>query len=425
MTGPRPIPSQAVTQPTTLPLAGKRVLALASFDSFLRAASRLAGLLQAQGAAVEYGCVYRRKGQLSLAQCQQAGLDAIPHCAPAADFATGSWLKADLVILALDNLRLREYIAAMQRATAAQRRPLTLALFPGLIFRSHYESFLSRSSCDLVLMNSPADQARYRDLITSLDLPDNSELLGLATLPAADQQRQPDPAGEILYVDQPTVPAGLHERLYVLSRMIELAERFPTHTFAIKPRHRQNETTLHRTQHHFEDLMQRWPGQLPPNLKVVHGAMNDALRRCSLVLTVSSTAALEALAFGIPTRILTDLGIHEQLGNHFFIGSGLFATFDEIQPGLPNCADPDWLQHNLQRMDDHGDTVVARVASLLASTQHTPPTTPSRLFGRSSQAKDYFLQHHGPTALVQFGDVVPRKPPPVKRALKWMRRLLP
>lgn len=46
----------------------------------------------------------------------------------------------------------------------------------------------------------------------------------------------------------------------------------------------------------------------PANLHVVHGNMGEVLDRTDLLVTVSSTAAVEAMHRGIPTAILTDFG---------------------------------------------------------------------------------------------------------------------
>jgi len=50
--------------------------------------------------------------------------------------------------------------------------------------------------------------------------------------------------------------------------------------------------------------------------------MAPVLDRNDLCLTVSSTAAVEAMHRGIPTGILVDLGVRELLANQLFLGSG-------------------------------------------------------------------------------------------------------
>ena len=49
------------------------------------------------------------------------------------------------------------------------------------------------------------------------------------------------------------------------------------------------------------------------------------------MLTVSSTAALEAVGAGVRTAFIAELDVREQLGNHIFLGSGLLRTFDQLE----------------------------------------------------------------------------------------------
>lgn len=377
-------------------LRGKRVLALATFDSFFRAAVRLGTTLQQHGAEVEYGGVFRRKGQLSRQQCEEAGLDVMPRMAAAEAFARGEYGRHDLVILALGTQQTRKFLVEQQRHAAGTQAPVpTVSLFPGIIFRGHYESFCSRASSDLVLLNSPADRQRYTELTRELGLADNGALFGLTSLaPRTTTHRTGPERGTILYVDQPTVPERRDERRYILARLIELARAHPGEAVAIKPRHRPDETTLHRTQHHFADLM-REAGRrerIPKNLLLIYGPMQDALMGARLVLTVSSTATLEAVALGIPTRVLTDLGVHERLGNHVFIGSGLFATFDEIRPDLQPSVAPTWLERHMAWVEDHEADVVGRIAALMEDQTRRHTTA---LFGQSEAATAFLTRRQG------------------------------
>ncbi|MGW0901682.1 DUF6716 putative glycosyltransferase, partial [Streptomyces goshikiensis] len=85
------------------------------------------------------------------------------------------------------------------------------------------------------------------------------------------------------------------------------------------------------------------PGGLPANCRLAYGNMGEVLDGTDLLVTVSSTAALESLHRGIPTAVLTDLGIREALGNHHFLGSGCLASWDQLDAGLLPQGDPEWL----------------------------------------------------------------------------------
>ncbi|NGO73722.1 DUF6716 putative glycosyltransferase, partial [Streptomyces boncukensis] len=87
-------------------------------------------------------------------------------------------------------------------------------------------------------------------------------------------------------------------------------------------------------------------GGMPPNCRLVYGHMGTILDRArhtgGLLVTVSSTAALESLHRSVPTAVLTDLGVREVLGNHYFLGSGCLTSWDRLDAGHLPEGDPEW-----------------------------------------------------------------------------------
>ncbi len=100
----------------------------------------------------------------------------------------------------------------------------------------------------------------------------------------------------------------------------------------LKLRTKPGEHTTHIEELPYQKLAQRCR-RLPPNFRLVYGHMGEVLDRTDLLVTVSSTAALESLHRSIPTVVLTDLGVREALGNHHFIGSGCLASWDQLDAG--------------------------------------------------------------------------------------------
>ena len=101
----------------------------------------------------------------------------------------------------------------------------------------------------------------------------------------------------------------------------------------LKLRSKPGEHTTHIEELPYQKLAQRLPDGLPPNFRLVYGHMGEVLDRTDLLVTVSSTAALESLHRRIPTVVLTDLGVREALGNHHFVGSGCLASWDQLDAG--------------------------------------------------------------------------------------------
>jgi hypothetical protein len=65
------------------------------------------------------------------------------------------------------------------------------------------------------------------------------------------------------------------------------------------------------------------------------------------MLTVSSTAALEAAGAGVRTAFIADLDVREQLGNHIFLDSGLLRTFDQLEKDDIGAPAKSWVEDHL------------------------------------------------------------------------------
>lgn len=392
----------------------RRVTVVADFDSFLKAGTVYARHLEALGARVRYLVAFARPNQISDAQLTGMGLSPSQVCVMPLDAiaSRASLEREDLVLVGLNGLRTRRFLLRFHREHAsAPRRPVVASFYPGLIFRFHLEGMVSRMGADVLLLNSPADLRLYEGALREMGLKnENAMCAGLSFLPGGGIASREPRAGAVLFVGQPTVPVSRAERRYVVVRMIERAERFPETEWLIKPRHRRGETSLHRDDHHYEDLLGEIARErsIPPNLRVVHDPLPELFERTGLCLTFSSTAALESLLRGIPTRVLTDVGVHENIGNHFFVGSGICCTLDDVEPGS-GWREPsaEWLAEHVVSTADRLVDVVARleekISAQAAASSALPPPYP-RSFGRAAAFDDYLRENEGWRAVAEFGD---------------------
>ncbi|NEA37631.1 DUF6716 putative glycosyltransferase, partial [Streptomyces sp. SID13031] len=133
------------------------------------------------------------------------------------------------------------------------------------------------------------------------------------------------------------------DRTYLLRRLVEHARLHPDREVLLKLRSKPGEHTTHIEELPYQRLAERLPGGLPPNLRLVYGHMGEVLDRTDLLVTVSSTAALESLHRRVPTAVLSDLGVRETLGNHHFVGSGLITSWDRLDDGHLPRPDATWL----------------------------------------------------------------------------------
>jgi hypothetical protein len=170
----------------------------------------------------------------------------------------------------------------------------------------------------------------------------------------------------VLYADQPTVPGPASERGYLYRRLIDYASAHPEREVLLKPRHRPGEDTFHRMKHHPEDLLAGV--ERPPNLRIDYTPISEILPEVDLLLTMSSTACLEAVGTGCRVGLILDLGVHERYGNHVFLGSGLLRTFDQLIADDIGSPDRSWLgSYFFDRPGTASEQIVDRVEKLLAS----------------------------------------------------------
>lgn len=235
-------------------------------------------------------------------------------------------------------------------ATGSTERPVVVTGYVGVVYEKLADGLLLRHGADLVLANSRQDADRFTAVyegvgadassVTEVALP----FLGGATYekhdPSAKQGRRPY---TVVFAAQPSVPESRKDRTYLLNRLIQHARLHPDREVLLKLRSKPGEHTTHIEEQPYQRLAERIPGGPPANFRLVYGHMGEVLDRTDLLVTVSSTAALESLHRRIPTVVLTDLGVRESLGNHHFVGSGCLASWDRLDDGHIPTPDERWV----------------------------------------------------------------------------------
>ncbi|GLX39285.1 hypothetical protein Sros01_53580 [Streptomyces roseochromogenus] len=251
----------------------------------------------------------------------------------------------DVVVLALVGGAVQAVLHGMRALWPdPAARPVLVTGYVGVVYEKLADGLLLRHGADLVLANSRHDAARFRAVYEGVGADPAAVVeTALPFLDGAAYESAGDRAHRVVFAVQPSVPEGRADRAYLLERAARHARRHPDREVLVKLRSRPGEHTTHLEEHPYQRLAERLPGGLPPNCRLVYGNMGEVLDGTDLLVTVSSTAALESLHRGIPTAVLTDLGIREALGNHHFLGSGCLASWDQLDEGLLPGGDPAWL----------------------------------------------------------------------------------
>ncbi|WP_184491299.1 DUF6716 putative glycosyltransferase [Streptomyces sp. I6] len=297
----------------------------------------------------------------------------------------------DVVVLAL----VGGAVQAMLHGIAAlrlPRRPVLVTGYVGVVYEKLADGLLLRHGADVVLANSRHDVHRFRAVYEGVGA--DASAVTEAALPflgGAPYERR-EGRDTVVFAVQPSVPESRADRMYLLGRLAGHARLHPSREVLLKLRSRPGEHTTHLEELPYQRLAERLPGGLPPNLRLVYGHMGEVLDRTDLLVTVSSTAALEALHRRVPTAILTDLGVREALGNHHFLGSGLLTSWDRLDAGHRPEPDGEWLARQGVAADGTYekafDAARERVAGLLRQPElppvapyYTPATAPGYLPG--------------------------------------------
>ncbi|WP_338896425.1 DUF6716 putative glycosyltransferase [Streptomyces sp. TG1A-60] len=323
----------------------------------------------------------------------------------------------DVVVLALVGGGVQAMLHGLRRAWDGRaKRPVVVTGYVGVVYEKLTDGLLLRHGADLVLANSRQDADRFRAVYEGVGADASSVTeVALPFLGGTPYAGAEDPY-TVVFAVQPSVPDNREDRTYLLNRLIGHARLHPDRRVLLKLRSRPGEHTTHIEELPYQKLIQRLPGGAPANFRLVYGNMGEVLDSTDLLVTVSSTAALESLHRRIPTVVLTDLGVRETLGNHHFVGSGCLASWDQLDAGYVPVPDPRWVarQGVVAGGTPSGggsyatafDAARARIAKLVAAAElpplapyYTPVTAPGYLPG-------ILARHH----LGPGGDALPGAP---------------
>ncbi|MFD5570203.1 DUF6716 putative glycosyltransferase [Streptomyces cadmiisoli] len=272
-----------------------------------------------------------------------------------------------------------------------EKRPVVVTGYVGVVYEKLADGLLLRHGADLVLANSRQDAERFRAVFDGVGA-DSSAVteVALPFLGGAKYTGGPDTSAQdrpytVVFAAQPSVPDSRKDRTYLLDRLVQHARLHPEREVLLKLRSKPGEHTTHIEELPYQKLAQRH-GELPPNFQLVYGNMGEVLDRTDLLVTVSSTAALESLHRRIPTVVLTDLGVREVLGNHHFVGSGCLASWDRLDAGHRPEPDAGWVDRQGVAAGDSSsgagsyetafDAARERITKLLGRPGGLPPLTP-------------------------------------------------
>ncbi|WP_371599261.1 DUF6716 putative glycosyltransferase [Streptomyces sp. NBC_00564] len=333
----------------------------------------------------------------------------------------------DVVILALVGGAVQAMLHGLRRIWEGRaERPLVVTGYVGVVYEKLADGLLLRHGADLVLANSRQDADRFRAVYEGVGADASAVTeVALPFLGGEPYKKGNDPY-TVVFAAQPSVPENRKDRTYLLNRLIQHARLHPDREVLLKLRSKPGEHTTHIEELPYQKLVQKLDP--PANFRLVYGHMGEVLDNTDLLVTISSTAALESLHRRIPTVVLSDLGVREALGNHHFVGSGCLASWDQLDDGHQPVPDAAWVSRQGVAADGSYETAfdVARfrITELLESAElpplapyYTPVTAPGYLPG-------ILARHHlGPDGTPLPGaPAADKEPSPVRQIVRRAAR---
>jgi len=345
-----------------------KVLGIADSDSYVKWGAAVLDRMPAEWSRSL--TVVRTPALLSDSQLSAAltGTQFTADQTPVVDLADLAELVAreqpDVVLLSVRGPVVRVLVRMI--VAAAPRRPVIVSGLPGISIPETLNALYYRSQVDLFLLHSKREIRAFAALAAELGI---GQTFGLGTLPFLPARRSDSEIGgavgtDILFAAQAKVPRALEDRVALLGWLVETARQHPNERVVVKLRGRAGEAQTHSERYPFDELLAQFD-DVPDNLVVSTGPMSEHLRASAALVTVSSTAALEAVAAGIPVLALDDFGVTGKLINVVFEGSGMLGGADDLIAGRFRQPAEAWLDDNYFHAptdDDWVDQIIAAVA---------------------------------------------------------------
>lgn len=278
-------------------------------------------------------------------------------------------------------------------------RPVVVGGLPGIAVPASEKAWILRRGVDVFVTHSRRERDEADPVNRAVHGSERHAQVVLARLPflpppASSPARvgaRPRPVvatNRVVFADQAKVPVDRGERTDILRSLAQLGRRRPELDVVVKVRATAGQAQTHRERHPYQDL---WAGMLArgevdgSEVRFATGPMAEHLRHATGLVTVSSTAALEAIAAGVSVLILSDFGVDAAMINEVFVGSGLIGSLADLRAGRFHRPDAAWAERNYlhdAREDDLAVVLDALVERRrlrgLVARRATPSTLRSR-----------------------------------------------
>lgn len=221
---------------------------------------------------------------------------------------------------------------------------------PGIAYHLVGAPLRARAEADLIIVASTKELDRFTEALEKLG---SISSLALSTLPFLESVRESKKFSgpkTLVFAPQPDMPRTKEERERVLLSLSEIARRNPKLKVVVKLRAIDGEAQTHFERFSYPDLTSELVagGRMRAGMLefAVGSIQEQLLNENASLMTLSSTAALEAMACGNPIHIIEDFGVSDDIATSVFKESGILLPMEQFNPDdLREPADR-WLTEN-------------------------------------------------------------------------------
>jgi hypothetical protein len=263
-------------------------------------------------------------------------------------------------------------------------RPVVVTGLPGMSIPATERALRFRSGSDVFVVHSRHEREAFTRVARSVGVRPAWAVNRLAFLDgdAGGEVQEPQALRRVVFAPQAKFPTTPAQRTQVLRSLAALARARPDLDVVVKLRAVAGQAQTHDEPYPYDTLW-RATGDAAP-VALVTGPLAEHLTPGTALVTISSTAMLEALARGLAGLVLADFGVGDDNLTTVYEGSGLIGTLRDLEEARFFSPTPDWLVENyLHPEPDQLSDVLAGLGAL-GPVRPGPPVG-----GRRAQARRY------------------------------------
>ena len=248
--------------------------------------------------------------------------------------------KPDYVFLAMPTTLLN-LVRWMLDRSAAGRKVRIVSGFPGVAIGHPISWTVGKGNIDVLIAHSQRELAIFGSRLVEANCSATVALSSFPQLAKFDRKsfERTERISRFVFAPQPSAPETLFERKVLLAGLVDLAERTGVQV-VVKLRAKPGEAQTHFEQWDYRKLFIETYNN--DSLRFEYGSIESAIAdERSALLTVSSTAAIEAIALGRTAIVISDFGVAPVFEN-----SGITLTLGEINELTRPRPDSKWLSEN-------------------------------------------------------------------------------